>query len=267
MENTDNDPTPHNEEEEPKEQFPDAPEEDEDEIIIKAKSAWSRVRKNSTRLWTDWVLIGKALQIGRAYAVSASGSNGPKGKKYSRTFSEWLEGNKLGGMNKNTRADLLKIMDEYDAVDAWHKGLKRDDDNSRLNHPVGVLKAFRARNRREGLRDSTRPPPAPTERQRRMEVEAEADTLRERVQQLETEIKDGGNEYLAEHDNNSEILAALDQRLETADLVEVLNGIIMILHGRGIPRPVIKDPWRSHSRKRATVVEEPIPQEAEVLSQ
>jgi hypothetical protein len=57
--------------------------------IVQGKAAWARLKQGS-KSWSDWVLVGYALQEGRAIAMRNAGTTSPSGRGYWDAFNEWL---------------------------------------------------------------------------------------------------------------------------------------------------------------------------------
>lgn len=213
----------------PEEEPADEEMSDKEVALSAAQQAWERIRTRTHQLWDDWVLIGDALEIGRTEAIYTSQAKGPSGQRYSRAFSAWLKSNGFEDLHETTRAHLLKIMDEFDAVDAWRDTLD-EDKWQKWNHPSTVWQHFNAWKRREGKQDK---PPRQTQRAANVVLQAENDSLNQRVQDLETEINQGG---VAERDTIAEVLKAVDRRFEDDDLADLIDGLITMAHRRGIKK-------------------------------
>jgi hypothetical protein len=56
-----------------------------------------------------WVKIGKALQIGRDYALKTTGANRPMGQIYCRTFSAWIDQHGFERMPAATRSVAVEL--------------------------------------------------------------------------------------------------------------------------------------------------------------
>jgi hypothetical protein len=64
----------------------------------------------------------------------------------SRAFRYWLRKYGFADLEKRTRADLLRIMECLQQVEAWRAGLK-DDDRLRFNHPTTICRRWSATKR------------------------------------------------------------------------------------------------------------------------
>src|SRR4051812_44253288 len=107
-------------------------------LATQARAAWARIKTTATRTLDDWLVIGEALIAGRAEAMRAAGTNQPAGRGYNTAFSRWLAEEKLDEIDKVSRSRLLIIMENRDAVLAWHQTLTLTD-RIRLNNPQSVV--------------------------------------------------------------------------------------------------------------------------------
>src|SRR5690348_13116190 len=67
--------------------------------IRAGRDAWQAITR--TVSFEAWVAIGKALAIGREYALKLTGANAPRGRRYSLAFSDWAKQHGFGGMEKS----------------------------------------------------------------------------------------------------------------------------------------------------------------------
>jgi hypothetical protein len=111
--------------------------------VIEGFDAWGRLKKSCQQTWSDWLLVGAALLIGRREAMRIACSNAPSGGRYRAAFTYWLTENGFADLEKRTRADLLRIMECLDEVEVWRSGLKKDH-RLRVNHPSTTWRACSA---------------------------------------------------------------------------------------------------------------------------
>jgi len=57
-------------------------------IIRQGRDAWEQIAKSNS--FETWMLIGRALCIGKAWAMQAANANTAWGSAYSRQFGEWM---------------------------------------------------------------------------------------------------------------------------------------------------------------------------------
>jgi hypothetical protein len=200
-------------------------------VISRAKEAWQRVREDRKRLWTDWLLIGEAMELGRDWAMRRAGASGPAGRGYNEAFSRWLADNGFAGMDKGERARLFDIMANLADVETWRASLGSEVDRRRFNHPSSVWKHWQAWKRREGHRDAAPAPMQQSQQQANHELQVENDRPHERVEALESEINAGG---IGSREPLAEILDYVDAKLGDADLRKFITRLTRIAEGRGL---------------------------------
>jgi hypothetical protein len=111
-----------------------------DAQLTSAREAWQRIQR--TDLFSDWLLIGSALQIGQAQAMQSAKTNKPKGQRYCAEMSAFLKEYGLHEIDKGARSRLLEVMKHRAEIEAWHQALPIDK-RVKLNHPQAVLSAWR----------------------------------------------------------------------------------------------------------------------------
>jgi hypothetical protein len=109
-------------------------------------NAWTRLKHHSRQNWIDWILVGAALLVGRRTAMRIACSNRADGGRYRRAFAHWLRQNGFADLEKRTRADLLRIMECLEQIEAWRAGLK-EDDRLRISHPTTIWRRWSASKR------------------------------------------------------------------------------------------------------------------------
>jgi hypothetical protein len=158
----------------------DSPTQNDDEIVARGRTAAERLAGGQT--WTDWVAVGRAFRVGRNFAMRIASTNQPKGKRYALAFGLWLKHKQLDQVaDKGTRSNLLDLIDNLEAVEAWRAELPLER-QLKLNHPRNTRDAWR-RSRREEQIEGERRPSALTQ-------------LRESVEKLENEnfrLRSGGH--------------------------------------------------------------------------
>jgi hypothetical protein len=89
-----------------------------------------------------WVKIGKALQIGRDYALKTTGANRPMGQIYCRTFSAWIDQHGFSGIEKSVRSAALDLAEHLEDIEAWRLTLN-EKRRRQLKHPLSNVAAWR----------------------------------------------------------------------------------------------------------------------------
>ena len=113
-------------------------------VIDRGRQAWKNIRRDQA--FEDWLMVGRALLIGRGAAMAEAGKNTPQGKGYATAFGKWLSDNGFADMDKGDRTRLTHIMDHEAEVIAWRNTLTLTE-RLRLNHPTSVWRRFEAANR------------------------------------------------------------------------------------------------------------------------
>ena len=113
----------------------------EDEIISAGRDAWSRLQTHQRTSWNDWVLIGRALLVGRRDAMLDAKANIPMGMRYNRIFSAWLRANGLDGISGQDRYKIIECLEHDVEIEAWRATLTEVQRN-RWNHPNSIWLHF-----------------------------------------------------------------------------------------------------------------------------
>lgn len=58
--------------------------------IADGKAAWQRIKSNARKSWSDWVLIARALEVGRSEVLKIATASKPVGSKYNFEMGRWL---------------------------------------------------------------------------------------------------------------------------------------------------------------------------------
>jgi hypothetical protein len=101
-----------------------------------ARAAWQRLR-NERQTFADWVLIGRALAIGRAVIMRQANANKPAGLRYNRMMAQWLRENGLAGISNQERYRAVLVLENLPAIERWRDGLP-EDRRRKLNHPGAI---------------------------------------------------------------------------------------------------------------------------------
>ena len=110
----------------------------------RADEAWEALRTRPD--WNKWLAIGEALLHARLMIMRETHSNRPTGRRYSESFSAWLDKRKFSNMDGSDRARLFTVMENLGAIKIWLHTLT-DTERLRLNHPSSVLRKWHARTR------------------------------------------------------------------------------------------------------------------------
>jgi hypothetical protein len=112
------------------------------ELVTAGQEAAARVKRSAS----DWIAIGKAVDVGKRYAMRLAGKNQPRGKAYCTHFDKWLTDNKFDWIGKTTRSKLLQMVDKLPAVEEF-LAAQPEEKRHDLNNPVTVMARFTAAKR------------------------------------------------------------------------------------------------------------------------
>ena len=118
---------------------PSRPVEHEEKVRL-GQEAVARKRRG----WDDWVVIGEALEVGRAEVMRIVGTNEPRGPRFEKAMAEWLVTNGFKEIDKGTRSRLLDCLKHLAEIEAWRKTLTTGE-QFRLNHPNAVLRKWKTK--------------------------------------------------------------------------------------------------------------------------
>jgi hypothetical protein len=114
---------------------------DRDQIEA-GQQAWLRIKSHSQKCFEDWLVLSKALEIGRNACLKAAGANRPFGSRYTKAMGAWLRETGLDDLNHQERARALLVLQHLPAVTVWRAGLP-DAVRRKLNHPNAIWRSWR----------------------------------------------------------------------------------------------------------------------------
>lgn len=213
--------------------------------VTAGQEAWKALQKDES--WEKWVLVGKAIDVGKRQTMLELHTNSPKGKVWSMVFGKWLEGTGFDKIDKSARSRLQSCIDQLPAIEKWRKTLPISN-RLALNHPTTVLSRYLAANKPKKKDDQDTDQPK-AKRATAVEVErlqrelsaahAEIDRLQKEVAELErlrrdvaAGLSDIGQEMAAmiEDGDRQEMAAAQADQLQ--ELTEPDAGIVPPEDGR-----------------------------------
>jgi hypothetical protein len=109
-------------------------------IIRQGRDAWEAI--NKTQSFDGWLAIGKALLIGREFALRATGANAPMGRRYCLAFSQWSNGHGFT-MQKSVRSVAVELAEHSSEITRWRDSLP-ERQRRRLIHPLSVTRRWKA---------------------------------------------------------------------------------------------------------------------------
>jgi hypothetical protein len=113
-----------------------------DEAIEAGAAAWQRINENGRRAWSDWILVGQALIVGRSKAMQEAKINRPFGSTYVRLFGAWLRDHGLDGIDTQQRYRCILCVENLQRIEEWRSTLDEKKRNA-LNHPGAIWAHWR----------------------------------------------------------------------------------------------------------------------------
>ena len=94
--------------------------------------------------WSDWIAVGRAVEVGRAEAMRQAHTNAPKGRLYADALHRWLLRTGLIKVigDKGARTRLLELIEHLPKVAAWRNTLPANK-RLELNHPNSVWRSWK----------------------------------------------------------------------------------------------------------------------------
>jgi hypothetical protein len=156
----------------------------DDETRKEELAAEAAHRIKSGQHWTDWMMVGDGLMVGRHKAMYAAGTNAPKGKGYAKAFSRWMSTRPWAlDLDNPTRNDLFWCVDRRSEIEAWRDTLAQNE-RARINHPSSMKRRFEATHKIKTDGDDDRPVTATRYQKLEREFEqvaTERDQLKKRL--------------------------------------------------------------------------------------
>jgi hypothetical protein len=109
--------------------------------IADGKAAWQRLKTNERTSWADWVLIARALEIGRGEARKMARADAPVGSKYNAEMGRWLREHDLADIPAQARYRAVQCLKRLPEIERWREGLT-DKQRSSWNHPNAIWQHF-----------------------------------------------------------------------------------------------------------------------------
>jgi hypothetical protein len=152
-------------------------------VIAEGRAAWERIKGQGKPLFSEWILIGKALVAARAACLARAGVNSLYHPAYRRQVRVWLVDNGFDDLDSHERTNSVHMVEHQAEIEAWRAGLS-DAERRRCNHPNSVWGLWRRRSAptRSG-------PKRPSELQARADqLQQELAAERARADRLEREL-------------------------------------------------------------------------------
>ena len=109
-------------------------------LVEQGRLAWTNLKTGTA--WTDWRLIGFAIEAARADIRISLGINDPDSKLLKNEMGQWLRVSGFNEIDKSTRSRLSSCMAHIGEIDRWREQLEPAE-RTRLNHPHGVWLKFK----------------------------------------------------------------------------------------------------------------------------
>lgn len=103
-------------------------------VIDQGREAWKRIRSQERLSWSDWIVVGKALLVGRAICMKAAQVNEPRGGRYNYVANTWLRENGFDDISAQERHRACRIIENLDEVTRWRNSLPPEKKRN-TNHP------------------------------------------------------------------------------------------------------------------------------------
>lgn len=155
---------------------------DEAEIIRIGEEAVRAVRQTFER----WMEIGRALEVGRHWAMAEAGTNQPIGRTYAKSFSRWLERHPVfGSLKESTRSWTYRCYENRVEIAKWREE-RGAGEIDRYNYPETVFKRWR-RYTHPKPDGEPKPPTVNKRDQSLIDLQQENDTLSRGMEELRAE--------------------------------------------------------------------------------
>jgi len=116
---------------------------DQGAIVTEGREAVSRIRDRARQTFDDWMLVGKALVVGRAACMAEARVNVPNGTPYQKAIRRWLDDNGFGDLDTHERTNAMHMAEHEHEIAAWR--MRLTPVARRLaNHPNTIVKHMRA---------------------------------------------------------------------------------------------------------------------------
>ena len=110
-------------------------------VIAQGREALAAITRSAS--FENYCSIGKALLVGKKFALHTSGANCAMGRTYSLAFSRWIREHKFESMPKSLRSVCIELAENAEAITAWRNGLP-ERQRRRLVSPLAVTRRWKA---------------------------------------------------------------------------------------------------------------------------
>jgi hypothetical protein len=187
-------------------------------LVRRGREAWISLRSDPS--WEKWVVIGRALEAGKAAVMRELGTNLPSGRRWNEAFGAWLKETEFDQINKATRSYLQTCLDNLPAIEAWRQtiglGLRLQ-----LSHPYTVLRRWRA-SRQSAIAGTSPSNARASLREVNMRLQEELDALKAKIRRL---VADERGPQITRSDAPEDIVRVLLDWLPAAKHHKVASGL------------------------------------------
>jgi len=103
--------------------------------------AWRLI--NKAQSFESWIVIGRALSVGKQHSLKSSSARQAWGSAYSRCFNDWVKVHGFERMPKSVRSVAVEMYENLPAIETWRSTLS-ERDRRRLVHPLSNVNRWRA---------------------------------------------------------------------------------------------------------------------------
>jgi hypothetical protein len=112
-------------------------------VIERGQAAWQRLLSKEQETWSDWLVIGEAIEEATTAMMRGLGLNRPEGKRWADNFGDWLRETGFHKIDKAVRSRLKKCMEHRSEVEEWRASLPIEK-RVHYNHPTTVWRNWNA---------------------------------------------------------------------------------------------------------------------------
>jgi hypothetical protein len=105
--------------------------------IADGQAAWQRIKANERTSWADWILIARAIEVGRSECLKIATTSQPVGTRYNAEMGAWLRRHDLADIPAQERYRALQCLKHLPEIERWRETLT-DRQRRSWNHPGGV---------------------------------------------------------------------------------------------------------------------------------
>jgi len=190
-------------------------------VVRRGREAWTSLRSDPS--WEKWVVIGRALEAGKAAVMRELGTNLPSGRRWNETFGAWLKENDFDQINKGARSHLQTCLDNLPAIEAWRQTIDLGQ-RLQLNHPYAVLRRWQAS--RQPVAGTSPSNARPGLREENMRLQEELDAHKAKIRRL---VADERGPQITRSDTPDDIVRVLLDWLPAAKRHKVASGLMNAL--------------------------------------